>query len=241
MLRNAITAMLLVPLLACSSKHDSSHAAPAPEARAVTEAPPPTPEAGTVTEPRFLVVAIRRIQIIDRHPEDGEERAEPSPSEGRLVVPSYAKRAEAHRPERHVYDVTLAIPETEIVSFDVALDERSQYRLSVHSRGWTVDSDGKIRWNAVEATNWSIKHSNGAGEGPNPARWEVQPLPLDHWASFDVMRARDRGFSYYEHHEVRYGPLTAQPPKDALRGTPDTVEAQKQKELSGSPLSVALP
>jgi hypothetical protein len=237
--RNAITAMVLVPLFACSSKPDSSHASPAPEARAAAEAS--TPEAGTVTEPRFLVVAIRRIQIIDRHPEDGEERVEHAPSDGRFVIPSYATRPQARRPDRHAYDVTLAIPEAEIVSFEVPLDERSQYRLWVHSRGWTVDSDGKIRWNAVEATNWSIKHSNGAGEGPNPSSWDVQPLPLDTWTGFDVMRARDRDFAYYEHHELRYGPITAQPPTDALRGAPDTAEAQKQKELNGSPLRITLP
>lgn len=184
-----------------------------------------------MTEPRFLVVALRRTQIIDRHPEDGEPIESKPGADGRYVLPSYDKRAAAHRPEIHTYDVTLAVPERDPVTFDIALDESSQYRLLVLARGWTVEPGGTVRLGALETTNWSIVHSTGAGEGPNPSNWSIMPLALDAWQHADVMRARDRGFAYDEHHEVRFGPITTQPPGDARRGTPTTVAAQEQLRI----------
>lgn len=180
---------------------------------------------------RFLVVALRRIQVIDRHPEDGEPVDAKPTADGRFVPPSFDSRPEAHRPEVHTYDVTLAVPERDPVTFDLALDEPSQYRLLVLARGWTIEPDGAIRLSALETTNWSIVHSNGAGEGPNPRNWSLIPLAPDKWQYAEIMRARDRAFWYYEYREVRFGPITAQPLADARRGTPTTTVEQERLRI----------
>jgi len=180
--------------------------------------------------PRFLAVAVRRIQIIDRHPEDGEPVDKPS-ADGRFVPPSFDSRPEAHRPEIHDYTVTLAVPERDSVTFDLVLDEPSQYRLLVLARGWSVEPEGAIRLSALETTNWLIVHSEGLGEGPNPRNWSLMPLPPGKWQHAEIMRARDRTFWYYEYHEVRFGPITSQPPADARRGTPMTVAEQEKVRI----------
>lgn len=221
-MRSLVIAGLVAELIGCNSR----------------PAPPPAPaasEAGpsVAPAPRFLVVQLRRIQIIDRHPEDGDEPPS-NATTPRYAIPSYAARPADHRPEIHTYDRTLAIPELATQTFDLALDDAAQYHLVVLARGWAEGPDHEIRLDSTELTTWAIAHSTGGAEGPNPTSWGAVPLALDAWHGSDVMRVRERSFVYYELAERRYGPIVTAPPADALRGAPDTLAGQETRRIDAT-------
>src|SRR5688500_4039538 len=80
-------------------------------------------EDATVTGSRFLLVSLRRIEILDRHPDDGDAlpKRNTTPNGATFDVryrdPDYGARPPERRPELHTYEVKLAVPEHEPTTF----------------------------------------------------------------------------------------------------------------------------
>jgi hypothetical protein len=196
-------------------------------------APPPADSSGQ----RFLIVTIRRIDIIDRHPEDGDvlPKRDPTPNGDSFDVhfasPDYGARAPDRRPEMHTYDVTIAVPEEAPTTFERTLDATRGFRWMLLARGWRVGDDGKVRLNAYEVANAQTRWGDGSGVGPNASVLAELALTPDRWAAVQVTRDQQRDFIFYELEELKYGPITATPPADAVRGKPEEPGLQNDRRL----------
>jgi hypothetical protein len=194
-------------------------------------------EDANVRGSRFLVVSIRRIDIIDRHPEDGEvlPKQEATPNgdgvDVHFVSPDYGARAPDRRPEMHSYDVTIAVPEEAPTTFEHTLDATRGYRWMLLARGWRVQDDGKVHLDAYEVANAQTRWGDRNGVGPNAAFLDQTALPPDRWAAMQVTRDQQRDFIYYELEEIKFGPITATPPADAVRGKPEEPGLQSDRRL----------
>jgi hypothetical protein len=155
--------LLLVGTLAFVTACGSERA-PKEAAQSVEDAP--------VSGPRFLVVSIRRIEILDRHPEDGDvlPKRDTTPNgatfDVRYAEPDYGARPPDRRPEMHTYEVKLAVPEHEPTTFTRTLDDARGYRWMMLARGWEIEGDGTARLLAYETANAQMSSATGPTVGP---------------------------------------------------------------------------
>jgi hypothetical protein len=222
-MRSLLAGIVAIHLAACGSEN-------APKA-----APRPAEDA-TVSAPRYLVVSLRRIQILDRHP--GTEEVVPRRDGDHYALTDYDGRPADQRPEIHTYEMTVAVPEQGPTTFEKSLDDARGYRWLLMTRGWTVEGD-KIRLNAYETANAQTRWGDRTGVGPNPLAHDQAAVAVDRWLDAQVAhdRAKDAAgndYSYWEIEELRFGPITASPPADALRGTPEDPGLQNERRLHWS-------
>jgi hypothetical protein len=226
-MRSLLAGIVAIHLLACGTDN-------APKA-----APRPAEDA-TVSAPRFLVVSLRRIQIIDRHPEDGDVMPEVG-DDGRYVVGEIAARAPDRRPEVHTYEATLAVPENVATTFELTLDPARDYKLVLLSRGWITDANGDLRVDGYESGNVQIHAGGSARQGPNASRLDQLSLHPEKWHATQVMREQGEGYLYLELEELRYGPITSSPPADAQRGVAESPADQEQRRMKWPAHALELP
>jgi len=153
------------------------------------------------TEPRYLVVWLKRSF--------------------RAIWPDVPPLAPAH-------EMLIALPERDVVTFEIELDQPIHHRMMIFSRGWTVGDDGVAHAAVDMSWRWrappSIEKRAGRTVEDNSGLKELNARPDDARPGVAV------GGSFYDTTDWHFQGITTSPPAGAILGVPDTVDGQHAKE-----------